>query len=96
MLFHVIDKHHWEIREDNATIPPPMVERMRWVEGNDEIKAVGAWASHPSHTFFAVVEANDYESLRTFFRPASLKGEIQVLPVGDQVASRKDAGDWGK
>ena len=96
MLFHVIAKHNWETCEGNATNPSPMVERNRWVEGNDDIKVVGAWVNHPSHTVFAVVEANDYESLRTFFRPASLKGEIQVLPVGDQVASRKDAGDWGK
>ena len=95
MLFHVIAKHNWETCEGHATNPSPMSERTRRVEGNDEIKVLGGWVNHPTHTFFAVVEASDYESLRTFFRPASLKGEVEILPVGDQIANRKDLGLWG-
>jgi len=38
MLFHVKPQHSWETCEGNATTPSPASERLRWVEGTEELK----------------------------------------------------------
>ena len=43
MLFQVIASHSWETCEGNSNDPSPMSERQRWVEGNEEVKVIGAW-----------------------------------------------------
>ena len=95
VLFHVAAKHSWETCGGNDTSPPPIAERTRWVEGNDDVKVLGAWVNHPTHTFFAVIEATEYHAIHNLFRPMGLKGTVDILPIGDSIASRKEQGLWG-
>ena len=95
MLFHIAAKHSWETCGGNDTNPPPIGERTRWVEGNDDVKVLGAWVNHPTHTFFAVIEATEYHAIHNLFRPMGLKGTVDILPIGDSIASRKEQGIWG-
>ena len=96
MLFQVIATHSWETCEGNSSNPSPMAERQRWVEGNEEVRVIGAWGNHLRHTHFAVVEANDYDAIHELLRPQGLKGTVEVLPVGDLISTRRASGNWGK
>ena len=46
MLFQVIATHSWETCEGNSSNPSPRAERQKWVEGNEEVRVIGAWGNH--------------------------------------------------
>ena len=96
MLFQVIASLSSETCEGNSENPSPMSERQRWIEGNENVKVIGAWGNHLRHTHFAVVEATDYDAIHELFRPQGLKGTVDILPVGDLISNRKTSGNWGK
>ena len=54
-----------------------------WVNGNTEVKVLGAWASPTSHTGFSIVSANDMESLVSLLKEPMLNGDVEITPVID-------------
>jgi hypothetical protein len=44
MIFHVLSQHHWEscegTRQARGEDVPPLVERQKWIEGNDKVKVL--------------------------------------------------------
>ena len=101
MLFHVPAQHSWETcrgrqrGQSSEDIFPPS-EVNRWVEGNDDVKVIIAGGYNSAHRLYALVEADDYNSVIQLFRPLMWVGDVEVLPVNDMIARRKEAGDWGK
>ena len=101
MLFHVTSKHSWatcrgrQRAESTEDIFPPS-EVYRWIEGNDDVKVLLVGGHQSAHTFFAFVEADDYQSVVTLMRPEMWVGDVDVLPVNDLITIRKETGDWGK
>ena len=101
MLFHVTSKHSWETcrgrqrAESSEDIFPPS-EVYRWIDGNDAVKVLLVGGHQSAHTFFAFVEADDYQSVVTLMRPDLWVGDVDVRPVNDLITIRKEAGDWGK
>ena len=103
MLFHVTAKHSWEtcrgrMREGLAHNSQPPSEMSRWVEGNDDVKVLCAWGHQSAQKYYAVVEADEYDSVVQLFNPRTRLmwvGDIDILPIDDMIAKRKDSGDWG-
>jgi hypothetical protein len=101
MLFHVTAQHSWETcrgrqrAESSEGIFPPS-EVSRWVEGNKDVKVISAGGYQSAHRYYALVEADDYNAVVQLFRPEMWVGDVDVLPLNDMIAIRKDAGDWGK
>ncbi len=98
MLFHVIAKHSYETCPGVQHGPESaeVKEMTQWMEGNDDVKIVGVWGYNVSHTVFAVVEANDMQKITAILRPQMARGNVEVLPVTDAIAVRKERGHWGK
>jgi hypothetical protein len=46
------------------------------------------------HTSFAVLEADDMQKITNLLRPQMAVGDIEVLPVMDNIAVRKERGHW--
>ena len=98
MLFHIIAKHSYETGpaiqsgfDSDAT-----VEFQRWIEGNEDVKVLGVWGYQLSHTAYAVLESDDMQSVTTLLRPQMGRGNIEIVPVMDNIAMRKEKGQWGK
>ena len=72
------------------------VVSQRWMEGDENVKVLGVWGYQVSHTVYAVLEATDMQSITSLLRPQMGRGDIQVLPVNDNIAMRKEMGNWGK
>ena len=96
MIFHVMAQHSWETFPGNHPNAPPVVDRQRWVEGNDQVKVLGAWGYQTEHTNYAIVESDDYAAIQDFFRSQLLAGMVEVRPVNDTIALRHTSGNWGK
>ena len=102
MIFHVTSQHTWETCEGALAFKgedvPPRSERQRWVEGNDKVKVIGAYGYQTQHRFYAILEANDYADVQALLSAAGhiRNGEVEVLPVNDLVANRKNFEEWGK
>jgi len=68
MLFHVTAQHSWETRrrrqraESFESIYPPS-EVSRWVDGNDDVKVLAAGGYQSAHRYYAIVEAEEYNSV---------------------------------
>lgn len=96
MLFHITTQH------DHTTCPRALhgLEGLRsgtaWVEGSDTVKVIGAWGYPISHRSFAIVEADTFEDVAALFEYHLEMGQVEVLPVQDNVQRRKDMGFWGK
>ncbi len=61
MLFHITARH------DHVTCPrkkPSKSPVRRFGKTSGQVKTVGAWIDGPSHTFYAVVEADSAEAIR--------------------------------
>ncbi len=72
---------------------PPQVEVDKWIEGTDKVKVHGAWGFQTGHRVFAIIEANDYQyDLLEGTDHTGKYGTIEIKPVGDMVAIRKEAG----
>ena len=56
-----------------------------------QINTFSVGGKHP-----AVIEATDMQSITSLLRPQMGRGDIQVLPVNDNIAMRKEMGNWGK
>ena len=104
MLFHVTTQHSWEtcrgrMREGLDPHSQPPSEMYRWVEGNNDVKVLCAWEHPSAQRYYAIVEAEKYESVVELFNPRMRLmwvGDIDILPVDDIVSRRKDSGDWGQ
>ena len=68
----------------------------RWMEGTDKVKVLAVYQNQPAHRAMIVVEANDYTDLNTFVNPFKDIGSCEVQLVGDEIESRKAAGNWGQ
>ena len=96
MLFHITAKHSYEtcpgvqhgIQSDEVR------DSTAWLEGNEDVKIIGAWAYGVAHTFFAVLEADDMQKITALLRPQMAIGNVEVLPVMDNIAVRKERGHW--
>ena len=42
------------------------------------------------------MDADDYADVQAFFSDQMWNGPVEVLPVNDMIAQRKDFGGWGK
>jgi len=42
------------------------------------------------------VDADDYADVQALFTDQMWNGPIEVLPVNDMIAQRKNFGEWGK
>ena len=102
MIFHITSQHDYEscdgTREQRGETVPPRFERQRWVEGNDKVKVLSAYGYQTQHRYYAIVEADDYADVQALFSAAGhiRAGEVEVLPVNDAIAKRKEYGEWGK
>ena len=101
MLFHITAQHdHLSCggvqsrREGNQT----EFQRAggRWMEGTDKVKVLAVYQNQPAHRAIIIVEANDYTDLNTFVNPFKDRGSCEVQLVGDGIAARKAAGNWGQ
>ena len=101
MLFHITAQHdHLSCggvqsrREGNQT----EFQRAggRWMEGTDKVKVLAVYQNQPAHRAIIIVEANDYTDLNTFVNPFEDRGSCEVQLVGDGIAARKAAGNWGQ
>ena len=96
MLFHVTAEH------DHETCPgraggmgsDEVREAQKWLEGNDDVKVLGVWGHQPSHMSFAIIEASDFAAVSALLRGQMLIGKCEVLPVNDNIATRKERGHW--
>ena len=98
MLFHVTAEHDHQTCPGRAGGPgsDEVREAQKWLEGNEEVKVVGAWGHQPSHKSFAIIEASDFAAVTALLRGQMLIGKTEVLPVNDNIATRKQRGHWGQ
>ena len=98
MLFHVTAKHNYETCPaiQSGFDSDKTVEFQRWIEGNEDVKVLGVWGYQLSHTAYAVLESDDMQSVTTLLRPQMGRGNIEIVPVMDNMAMRKEKGQWGK
>ena len=57
---------------------------------------LAAYVNNPAHRIIAIIEANDYNDLNTLTNQFKDAGSIDVQVVGDAIAMRKAAGNWGQ
>jgi len=97
VIFHIIAQHDHETcpiaksLEGDTSVKPAS----KWVEGNDKVKVLGAYAYPVSHRLFGVVESDTFEDVADLFRSHLGLGPVEVLPVTDAIQRRKDMGLWG-
>ena len=98
MLFHVTAEHDHETCPGRASGPESdaVREAQKWLEGNEEVKVLGVWGHQPSHKSFAIIEASDFAAVTALLRSQMLIGKTEVLPVNDNIATRKERGHWGQ
>ena len=102
MIFHITSQHDYEscegTQEQRGEDVRPRSERQQWVEGNDKVKVIGAYGYQTQHRYYAIVEADDYADVQALFSAAGhiRTGEVEVVPVNDAIAKRKEIGGWGK
>ena len=98
MLFHVTAEH------DHLSCPArgrepgsdEVRESQKWLEGNEEVKVLGVWGHQPSHKSFAIIDASDFGAVTALLRGQMQIGKVEVLPVNDNIAQRKQRGQWGR
>ena len=97
MLFHVTTEHdHMTCPARDGGVESDAARQFqKWIEGNDEVKVLGVWGHQPSHMGFAIIEADDFAAVTALLRQPMLAGKTQVLPVNDNIALRKQRGQWG-
>ena len=101
MLFHITAQHDHltcggvrSRREGN--LAEFQKENGRYMEGTDKVKGLAVYVNNPAHRIFAIVEADDYADINTFTNQFKDAGSCVVEPVGDGIAARKAAGNWGQ
>jgi|TARA_B110000263_G_C15281590_1_gene498609 hypothetical protein len=98
MIFHIIAQH------DHITCPRvkdgqvvdtfeavPLGTNQPWMDGNENVKVIGAWGYPVGHRVFAVVEADKFEDVAKLFEFHLAQGPVEVIPVRDALQSRRDA-----
>ena len=65
-------------------------------EGHEEVTVLGVWGTSLLIKSFAIIEASDFAAVTTQVRGQSLIGIVEVTPVNDNIATRKQRGHWGK
>ena len=95
MLFHVTAEHDHLTWPGRAGGSDEVREAQKWIEGNEEVKVLGVWGHHPSPKSFAIIEASDFAAVTALLRGQMLIGKTEVLPVNDNIPTRKQRGHWG-
>ena len=101
MLFHVTAQHSWEscvgrMMAEGSVGREVGVEGERWVEGNGDVKVIVAGGYQASHRYYAVVEADEYAQVVLLFNGLMFRGDVDIIPMTDMIARRKEQGNWGK
>ena len=101
MLFHVTAQHSWEscvgrMMAEGSVSLEAGIEGERWVEGNNEVKVIAAGGYQAAHRYYAVVEADEYNSVVLLFNALMWRGNVDILPMNGMIARRKAFGNWGK
>ena len=101
MLFHITAQHDhlscWGVKARRAGNQAESQKEMsRWMEGTDGVKVVSVYVNNPAHRAMMIVEADDYADINTFTNPFKDVGSCDVQLVGDAIAMRKAAGNWGQ
>ena len=97
MLFHVTNEHDHESCPGRGGLGSDEARQaQKWLEGNDDVKELGVWGHQPSHKSFAILEAGDFAAVTALLRSQMLIGKTEVLPVNDNIATRKERGHWGQ
>ena len=101
MLFHITAQHDHltcggvrSRREGN--LAEFQRENGRYMEGTDKVKVLAVYVNNPAHRAMMIVEADDYADINTFTNPFKDVGSCDVQLVGDAIAMRKTAGNWGQ
>ena len=83
MLFHIIAQHDHTTcgRVQNGKVVPPPSTAMPWINGNEHVKVVGAWAYPVEHKSLAVVESDSFDEVAILFENHLAMGPVEVLPV---------------
>ena len=69
-------------------------EAQKWIEGNDDVKALGVWGHQPSHKSWAVIDASGFAVVSALLRGQMPIGKTEVVPVNDNIAMRNARGHW--
>ena len=101
MLFHVTAQHSWEscvgkLMAEGTVSRETGIEGEKWVEGNEDVKVIAAGGYQSAHRYYAVVEADEYASVVLLFNGLMFRGDVDILPMTDMIARRKELGNWGK
>ncbi len=96
MLFHITAKHSYQTCPgvQHGIQSNEVRDLTAWLEGNEDVRMIGAWAYNVAHTSFAVLEADDMQKITAILRPQMAIGNVEVLPVMDNIAVRKERGHW--
>ncbi len=82
MLFHITAKHDhvtcWRKNPSGSAV-------RKFVEESGKVKKVGVWMDGPSHTIYAVVEADSAEAIRDACDGFMDMGPVDVRPVIDRL-----------
>ena len=97
MLFHVTNEHDHESCPGRDGMGSDAArDAQKWLEGNEDVTVLGVWGHQPSHKSFAIIEASDFNAVTALLRSQMLIGKTEVLPVNDNIATRKERGHWGQ
>ena len=102
MLFHITAQHDHlscvgnQARQSGRDMTEFQRENGRWMEGTDKVKVIAAYVNNPAHRSMMIVEADDYADINTFTNRFKDIGSCDVQLVGDGIAMRKTAGNWGQ
>ena len=66
----------------------------KWIEGNDEVRVLGAWGNHRSHKIFAIIEASGFAAVSALLCEPMLADKTEVLRVNDDIVMKKERGHW--
>jgi len=84
MLFVAIHTHTPELCPSDS---PEKIRKTVDVVASEEhakktkAKVLGIYTAPPEHTFFFILEADDYGSIIDFFRPMMKIGTLRITPV---------------
>ncbi len=80
MLFVVTHEHTPELcPSDDPTPAHKLADESHIKESGVEV--IGAWVAPPEHTFYLVLEADDYGHVVRYLRPMMKIGTPDIVPV---------------
>lgn len=80
MLFIAIHSHTPELCPSDNPVPVHQLADENHVKESG-VKVVGSYIAQPEHTFYFVLEAQDYSQVVRFLRPMMKIGTHNIVPV---------------